>query len=183
MVVSFGWQRSVQTVTRPDLPDRKLVMAKKNGSQKPNLASVTADPQAVNLRVTSVALTVDPPMAAPLIWFIDISSLITPLALHVEPWRLKRGPHLRRPRRKERWTSSTNWKNTSARPKRLLARALLVAWSSSLPGALRPPSRGLPWDSGWSPLYALEKLVRACASSPKNSLGGHGILPTFSIKH
>ena len=53
-------------------------MAKKNDSQKPSLASVAADPQAVNPRVTSVAQTVDPPMAAPLIWFLDISCLQSP---------------------------------------------------------------------------------------------------------
>ena len=42
----------------------------------------------------------------------------------------------------------------------------------------RPPGGGSLWGPGLGPLYALDKLVRACASSPKISWGGHQILPT-----
>ena len=41
----------------------------------------------------------------------------------------------------------------------------------------RPPGGGSLWGPGLGPLYALDKLVRACASSPKISWGGHQILP------
>ena len=44
----------------------------------------------------------------------------------------------------------------------------------------RPPGGGSLWGPGLGPLYALDKLVRACASSPKISWGGHQILPTQS---
>jgi hypothetical protein len=44
-------------------------------------------------------------------------------------------------------------------------------------GASRPPGGGSLWGPGLGPLYALDKLVRACASSPKISWGGHQILP------
>ena len=42
----------------------------------------------------------------------------------------------------------------------------------------RPPGGGSLWGPGLGPLYALDKLVRACASSPKISWGGHQILPS-----
>jgi hypothetical protein len=44
-------------------------------------------------------------------------------------------------------------------------------------GASRPPGGGSLWGPGLGSLYALVKLVRACASSPKISWGGHQILP------
>jgi hypothetical protein len=44
----------------------------------------------------------------------------------------------------------------------------------------RPPGGGSLWGPGLGPLYALDKLVRACASSPKISWGGHQILPSGS---
>lgn len=44
----------------------------------------------------------------------------------------------------------------------------------------RPPGGGSLWGPGLGPLYALDKLVRACASSPKISWGGHQILPNGS---
>jgi hypothetical protein len=44
----------------------------------------------------------------------------------------------------------------------------------------RPPGGGSLWGPGLGPLYALEKQVRACASSPKISWGGHQILPRSS---
>jgi hypothetical protein len=44
----------------------------------------------------------------------------------------------------------------------------------------RPPGGGSLWGPGLGPLYALDKLVRACASSPKISWGGHQILPNLS---
>ena len=43
----------------------------------------------------------------------------------------------------------------------------------------RPPGGGSLWGPGLGPLYALDKLVRACASSPKISWGGHQIMPTW----
>ena len=43
-------------------------------------------------------------------------------------------------------------------------------------GASRPPGGGSLWGPGLGSLYALVKLVRACASSPKISWGGHKIL-------
>ena len=43
----------------------------------------------------------------------------------------------------------------------------------------RPPGGGSLWGPGLGPLYALEKLVRACAPSPKISWGGHQILPSL----
>ena len=45
----------------------------------------------------------------------------------------------------------------------------------------RPPGGGSLWGPGLGPLYALDKLVRACASSPKISWGGHQILPTPAL--
>ena len=44
----------------------------------------------------------------------------------------------------------------------------------------RPPGGGSLWGPGLGPLYALDKLVRACASSPKISWGGHQILPILA---
>jgi hypothetical protein len=102
MVVSFDWQRSVRAVTKSDLPDRKLVMVKFNFSQRPNAPSISAAHQTVNPRATSTAEAVDSYLKAVLVWSLDMSSLLPLLALHVEPWRLKRGPHLRRPKRRER---------------------------------------------------------------------------------
>ena len=49
-------------------------------------------------------------------------------------------------------------------------------------GAGRPPGGGSLWGPGLAPLYALDKLVRACASSPKISWGGHQILPKASAR-
>ena len=46
----------------------------------------------------------------------------------------------------------------------------------------RPPGGGSLWGPGLGPLYALDKLVRACASSPKISWGGHQILPSHMFK-
>jgi len=46
----------------------------------------------------------------------------------------------------------------------------------------RPPGGGSLWGPGLGPLYALDKLVRACASSPKISWGGHQILPISLVK-
>ena len=87
MAVSFDWQRSVQTMTRPDLLDRKLIMVKFNFSQTPNVPSVSAAHHTVNPRAISTAEAVDPYLKAVLVWFLDTSSLLPPLALHVEPWR------------------------------------------------------------------------------------------------
>jgi hypothetical protein len=36
----------------------------------------------------------------------------------------------------------------------------------------RPPGGGSLWGPGLGPLYALDKLVRACASSPQIFVGG-----------
>jgi hypothetical protein len=105
MAVSFDWQRSVRTVIKSDLPDRKLLMAKQNVSQRRNAPSISAAHQTVNPRATSTAEAVDSYLKAVLVRYFDASSLLPPLALHVEPWRLKRGLRLRRPRRTERWTS------------------------------------------------------------------------------
>ena len=44
----------------------------------------------------------------------------------------------------------------------------------------RPPGGGSLWGPGLGPLYALDKPVRACASSPKISWGGHQILPRLA---
>jgi hypothetical protein len=57
----------------------------------------------------------------------------------------------------------------------------VACWSFPGCGAagLRPGGGSL-WGSGLGPLYALDKLVRACASSPKISWGGHQILPSAS---
>jgi hypothetical protein len=47
----------------------------------------------------------------------------------------------------------------------------------------RPPGGGSLWGPGLGPLYALDKLVRACASSPKISWGGQpkSCLPVASV--
>ena len=80
-------------------------MAKQNVSRRRNAPSVSAAHQTVNPRATSTAEAVDCYLKSVLVYSLDMSSLLPPLALHIEPWRLKRGPHLRRPRRTERSTS------------------------------------------------------------------------------
>jgi hypothetical protein len=54
-VTQFELWLYLLTVVKPDSPGRKLLVAKKNFSQRPNMPSISAAHQTVNLRATSTA--------------------------------------------------------------------------------------------------------------------------------
>jgi hypothetical protein len=136
--VSFGCQRSVQTVSKADSPDGKLLMAKQNVSQRPKSASVAADPQTVNPRATSIAATPDPSQKAFLVWSFDFPDHLPQLTLHVEPWLLKRAPRLRLSRRNRDHLLFSQFEEQIG-PKSCCSSSSRPLAFHVLPGARRPP--------------------------------------------
>jgi hypothetical protein len=135
------------------------------------------DPQPVNSKAILITVVVDPSLMAALTWwFCAVSSPLPSLPSPVEAWFPTGGPGDWPTKGKHRsfllCSVQRGPSGKSAMPSPSFAFWYFLACSSAGP---RPPGGGSLWGGGLGPLYyyALDKLVRACASSPKISWGGH----------